>query len=97
MSPNNSSMMKRRGMTVEDSRAHGRTGSLNRNYVSQNTEIDVSKYNSEAWNSLRMSSPGIKVPVDMTLKNIVKNKNESIFTNSLLQGDSNGYAIGRGV
>ncbi len=76
---------------------HGRTGSLSRNNVAYNTEIDATKCNVEARNSLRMSSPGIKVPVDMTLKKIIKNKNESIFTNSLLQGDVNGYSIGRGV
>ena len=84
-------------MTMENGRAHGRTTSHGRNYAAENTEIDVSKYNVEARNSMRMSSPGIKVPVNMTLKSIVKNKNESIFTNSLLQGDVNGYAIGQGV
>ena len=83
-------------MTVEDSRAsQGGNGSrMSRNRAVGHTEIHVSKYNSA---SLNMSTPGIKVPMDMTVAKMLKSKNESGFTTSLLHGDLNGYTVGKGV
>ena len=43
-------------------------------------------------------SPGaIMEPSDMTVAKIVKSKNDSGFTNSLLSGDRSGFAVGQGI
>jgi len=83
-------------MTVEDSRAsQGGNGSrLSRNRAVGQTEVHVSKYNTAMLNQ---STPGIKVPMDMTVANMLKSKNESAFTTSLLHGDMNGYTVGKGI
>jgi len=35
--------------------------------------------------------------MDMTMAKMLKSKNESAFTTSLLHGDMNGYTVGKGV
>ena len=66
------------------------------NYRSHQTQQNGNSRNKNRQ-SLIVSSPGIKVPLDLSIEKMAKSKNESIFTTSLLQGDSIGYAIGHGV
>lgn len=41
----------------------------------------------------RKTTDGIAVPSDFKPKDIIKRKNDSLFTNSLLAGDAPGYAF----
>ena len=43
------------------------------------------------------NSPGIAEPLDFKLEKIVKNKNESKFTSSLISGDQSKYCVGYGI
>ena len=45
----------------------------------------------------RITSSGIAEPLDFKLENIVKNKNESKFTSSLISGDQSKYCVGYGI
>ena len=47
-------------------------------------------------NSPKPSFGGINEPFDMTVRQVVKNKNESGFTTSLINGDRLGYVLGQG-
>ena len=46
---------------------------------------------------LQHGGGGISEPLDLTVQKIVKSKNESRFTTSLLSGDHSGYAVGQGI
>ena len=56
----------------------------------------VSRNGHDGLKSFQMpvKNQGICEPLDMTVQKIVKSKNESRFTTSLLSGDHSGYAVG---
>lgn len=77
-----------------------KTKRLQRNHVRRNTMDGSNPFQNDEFSSAisrrRMTGEmtgAIGVPTDFKPKDIIKRKNDSLFTNSLLAGDAPGYAF----